>query len=93
MPDKTRSTLNQILNRLRAISLWHLAGITILAEIVTAGMNTIMGIIWWGSISYDLIMIGVVDALVASLVVGTIVLYIIERLRETDRKYHELAER
>jgi PAS domain S-box-containing protein len=93
MSKKTLTSLNQVLRRLRAINLWQLAGITILAEIITAVMNTIMGIIWWGRVSYDLIMIGTVDALVASIVVGTIVLYIIEQLRETDKKYHELAER
>lgn len=93
MSKENHTTLTQVLSRLRAINLWHLALIIILAEIVTAAMNTLMGILWWGSISYDLIMIGVVDALVASLVVGTIVLYIIERLRETDKKYRELFER
>ncbi|MBI5074659.1 MAG: PAS domain S-box protein [Nitrospirae bacterium] len=92
MSTRTHTAQNQVLRRLRAINLWHLALITVLAEIVTAFMNTMMGILWWGSVSYDLIQIGTVDAFVASLVVGTIVLYIIERLRETDRKYRDLVE-
>lgn len=92
MPKKNLATLSQVINRLRAINLRHLAGIIILAEIITAVMNTIMGIIWWGRISSDLIQIGIVDALVASIIVGTIVLYIIEHLRETDKNYRELVE-
>ncbi len=92
MSTKAHTTPNQVLRRLRAIKLWHLAVITVAAEIVTAVMNTIMGIIWWGSVSYDLIMIGTVDAFVASLVVAPIVLYIIEQVRETDKKYRELID-
>jgi len=92
MPKKNLTAPRAVLNRLRAINLWHLALITILAETVTAVMNTIMGILWWGRVSFDLITIGTIDALVASLVVGTIVLYIIEKLRETDKKYRELVE-
>ncbi len=92
MSTKAHTTPNQVLRRLRAIKLWHLALITVAAEIVTAVMNTIMGIIWWGSVSYDLIMIGTVDAFVASLVVAPVVLYIIEQVRETDKKYQELVE-
>ncbi|MBI5632200.1 MAG: PAS domain S-box protein [Nitrospirae bacterium] len=93
MSNKTLTSQNQVLSRIRAVNLYHLAGIIILAEIITAVMNTIMGIIWWGRVSYDLIMIGTVDAFVAAVVVGTVVLSIIEHLRETDRRYHELAER
>ncbi len=92
MSNTALTTPRTVLTRLRAISLWHLAGIVILAEIVTACMNTIMGIIWWDQVSIDLILIGTVDALVAALVVGTIVLYIIEQLRETDKNYRELVE-
>ncbi len=92
MPNKDRIDFRQVLSNIRAINLWHLTIIIILAEIVTAVMNTIMGILWWGSISYDLLMIGVVDAFVAAVVVGIIILYFVDRSHEVNNKYRELVE-
>ncbi len=92
MSKNILANLNQVMRRLRTINLWHLVWIIILSEIVTAVMNTIMGIIWWGSISHDLIQIGTIDALVASIIVGPIVLYIIACSHETDSNYRELVE-
>jgi PAS domain S-box-containing protein len=92
MKEHSPSSSGQILRRLKSINRWHLLWVIVLSEIVTAVMNALMGTLWWGEISYDLIMIGTIDALVAAIVVGTIVLYIIERLRETDKNYRELVE-
>jgi hypothetical protein len=91
MHKRPRVTVREFLNGLRAINYRHLAVIVVLSEIFTAIMNTIMGILWWGTISYDLIMIGTIDAFVVSLLVGTIILYIIKRLHEAEEKYRELV--
>ncbi|MBI5640603.1 MAG: PAS domain S-box protein [Nitrospirae bacterium] len=84
--------IKQIIKRLLSINIWHLVLITVAAEIITAIMNTIMGIVWWGSISYDLIQIGIVDALVASLIIGSIILYVFQLLRESEEKLRQYKD-
>lgn len=43
----------------------------LLAEFLTFIMNIIMGLIWWGRIDRDLLIIGTIDALVVSLIAGS----------------------
>ncbi len=52
---------------------------TVLAEILTAFLNTLLSRIFWGKISPDLLVIGSVDALIVSLVVSSIGIYLIKK--------------
>jgi PAS domain S-box-containing protein len=96
--------LSGVIKKLTRISLWHFVWISVvLAEIFTAIMNVINSIILYGSISYDLMLIGVVDAFFVALIVSTIVIFLIkqmrkieklaeDRLRESEERYRRLIE-
>lgn len=84
--------LKQFINKLRSINLWHLVWITVLAEFFTCIMNAIMGLIWWGRTSTDLLIIGAIDALFVSLIIGPIVIYVFQRLHESEKKYRMLTD-
>jgi len=68
--------------------------VVLFSEILTFIMNTIMGLIWWGRVDKDLLMIGTIDALVVSLIVGAfcigILLYL---LNYNDRLSNLLSQR
>ena len=44
-----------------------------------------MSFIWWGRFSYDLLLIGAVDGFVVALIVSSIVIYFVKKLRENER--------
>ena len=52
---------------------------TVLSEMLTAFMNALLSRIFWGKISLDLLAIGSVDALIVSLVVSSIGIYLIRK--------------
>jgi len=80
------STLGGVVDRFNAINLWHLLWMTVvLAEVFTAAMNTIMSFVWWGRFSSDLVLIGSVDALVVSLLVAPVIIYIVARARRIEK--------
>lgn len=89
-------------SRLKAIKLINLLWLSlVLSEIFTGIMNTIMGLIWWGRIDIDLLLIGSVDAFVVAMIVTAIILLIFnemtaseiraaEALRESEDNYRTL---
>jgi len=52
---------------------------TVMSEILTAFMNALLSIIFWGKISLDLLYIGSIDALIVSVVVSSIGIYLIRK--------------
>lgn len=89
---------NRISQRIFKLKPWHVLLFAIVSsEIITAVMNTIMGVIWWGEISVDLLQIGTVDAFVASLIVSIFVIYIFkysaELTTEKELLQQEVMER
>src|SRR5208337_4643078 len=82
--------LDKILNRLKTIKLWNLLWISlILSEIFTALMNTIMGLLWWGRIDNDLLLIGTVDAFAVGLFVTVIIIIMFREIRNYERQGKE----
>jgi hypothetical protein len=82
--------LTNMIDRLKTISLWHLLWISlVLAEFFTAVMNTVMGLIWWGRIDRDLILIGTVDAFIVALFVSGIIILILRGIRNYERRSEE----
>ncbi|MBU1397899.1 MAG: hypothetical protein KKH85_03245, partial [Proteobacteria bacterium] len=75
---------------------WYLIGIVVvLSEIVTLIMNSINSLIWWGRIDSDLLLIGIIDAFVASVFVGPIAVFIVQHtfnLKDINRKLQEQME-
>ena len=51
--------------------------IIMLSQVLTAMMNTVNGLIWWGRIDRDLLLIGCIDALVVTLLISPIAIYLI----------------
>jgi len=89
-----RWVLESILLGLRRNPWRVLILVVLFSEILTFIMNTIMGLIWWGRVDKDLLMIGTIDALVVSLIVGAfcigILLYL---LNYNDRLSNLLSQR
>ena len=52
---------------------------TVISEILTAFMNVLLSRIFWGNISVDLLAIGSVDALIVSIVVSSIGIYLVKK--------------
>ncbi len=64
------------INWIMKINPWHFLWISILlSELFTLISNTALSLIWWGSISSDLLLIGSIDAFVVSLLVAAIVIF------------------
>lgn len=89
--------LSALLRRTRHWS-WLLVGfVVVLSEIITLIMNSINSLIWWGRIDTDLLLIGTIDAFVASVLVGPIAVFLIRHafnLEDINRQLQEqMAER
>jgi signal transduction histidine kinase len=69
--------------RLRRTNVWNILWVSlILSEILTALMNALLGYLWWGEVSLDLILIGTIDAF---FVAGIVTVLIVLILREYER--------
>jgi two-component system, cell cycle sensor histidine kinase and response regulator CckA len=75
---------------------WYIVGLAIvLSEMVTLAMNSLNSMLWWGRIDTDLLLIGAIDALVASFFVAAIAVFLIRHafnLEDINRKLQEQME-
>jgi signal transduction histidine kinase len=70
--------------------MWNILWMSLLlSEVLTAIMNTVLGYLWWGKVSLDLILIGTIDAFFVAGIVTAVVLLL---FREYDRVEKEAAE-
>ena len=88
----------QIIYKLKTINPWHYIWIILVfAEIMTAFMNTIQSLIWWGRISKELLFIGTIDAFINALIISPIAIYFIKhtaRIEEVNKQLQlEIIER
>ena len=78
--------MSRILKKLESVNPWHFLWVTvILAEIFTTVLNAIQSHLRWGFISYELLTIGVIDALfVPAVVAPVIIIFVMQiaKLRE-----------
>jgi hypothetical protein len=57
---------------------FHLIWIVVGGSVIfSALMNTVQSLIWYGKVSQDLLIIGTVDALVVSLIVSPVIIYLV----------------
>lgn len=80
------------INKIKSLSPWHLVWICVLiSEILTLGANTLQSLLWYGEISYGLLMIGTIDALVVSLIVSGIAIKMLKTIitLELEKKFLE----
>ncbi len=83
-----------LLDRLKTISLWHLLWISVvLSEVFTGIMNATMGLLWWGRIDRDLMIIGSIDAFVVALFVTAILIFLFLGVRAHERSADEAIRR
>ncbi|HHN66092.1 MAG TPA: sensor histidine kinase [Nitrospirae bacterium] len=69
---------------LRSHNPWILFVLIILgSEIITAVMNTILGFVWWGSFSRDLVLIGTIDAFVVPIALMPLVFEFAKTLKSS----------
>ncbi|NOZ59458.1 MAG: HAMP domain-containing histidine kinase [Euryarchaeota archaeon] len=104
MGDTSAPGVSGLVKRLTGMSRWHFIWISILlAEVFTALLNVVNSLVWYGRISYELMLIGVVDAFFVALIVSSIVIYLLEqiekverraenRVRESEERYRRLVE-
>lgn len=90
---------NSLLLNLRGNPWKMIVVVILLAELLTFLMNTLMGLIWWGRVDKDLLIIGIIDALVVSAIVGTftigLILYLVdykERVFSEEKLRHREIE-
>jgi len=89
---KNHTTLPRLFNT------WHFIWLAILfAELFTTVANAIQSLLWYGEISWSLMIIGTIDALVVSLIVAPILFYFIRHTTElntiNEQLHQEIAER
>jgi signal transduction histidine kinase len=76
----------KIVQRLLTINLWHLVWIPVaFFEIFTLVMNSINGLIVYGRIDYNLIMMGIIDAFFAALVISVLIVLFVLELRKSEK--------
>ena len=81
---------NWIIDWLKRTSMWNLVWVSLLlSEVFTFLMNSLMGYLWWGEFSMDLVLIGAVDAFVVALLVTVVLVLIINAYREAEREMEE----
>lgn len=77
-------TLKRFVQKIEEINSWHFLWIgVVFAEFFTFIMNTILSFLWWGRISIDLLLIGTIDAFIVAFLVGTIIIYFVNKIKET----------
>lgn len=77
--EAARGAAQTIAWKIRNSNPWAVVLFAVAAsELLTATMNTVMGILWWGAFSLDLVLIGSVDAFVVSSIVAVIVVFSIQ---------------
>jgi len=81
------------LQKLKQLNPWHFVWISVIfSELITLGLSTLLGRLWWGRVSRETLITGVVDALVVPLIVATVVIYFIKRVIELRQINEQLQE-
>ena len=83
--------ISHAIRKLNTINPWHFLWITVLfAEAFTLILNSLQSLMRWGYISRDLIEIGIIDALVSSFILASVVIYLLKAANEKLKQ--EIAE-
>lgn len=79
--------ISHAIRKLTTINPWHFLWITILfAEALTFILNSVQSLMRWGYISRDLIEIGAIDAFINSLIIASIVIYLLKASNENLKR-------
>ena len=70
--------IERFIHKLKTVNPWHFLWIGILASIIfSLILNTIQSYLWWGFLSRDLLLIGVIDGFFVPLLVAPIIIYFV----------------
>ena len=83
--------IDRIIHKLKTINPWHFLWITILlSEVFGLLFNAIQSYLWWGFLSYDLLLIGAIDCLLLPLLIAPIVIYFVFNASQLEKINKEL---
>jgi PAS domain S-box-containing protein len=78
---------NKYISKLMATKAWKLLfSVVLLSELFTFIINILNSYIWWGKLNLDLLLIGSIDALIVSLIVGGMVILLLNLMRVNESK-------
>jgi signal transduction histidine kinase/CheY-like chemotaxis protein len=84
--------IKKLVYRLETINPWHFIWVSIVfSELLTAGFSALQSYLWWGKLSRELMLGGVVDALLVPLLVAPAVIYIVRNSARLQKLNDRLA--
>ncbi len=76
--DRDNTMIRNILIKLETVNPWHFVWVSVVtSEFLTAGFSALVSYLWWGRISRELMLGGMVDALLVPLLIAPTVIYIV----------------
>ena len=85
--------LKNFMQKIEGLNPWHFLCIGILfSEFFTFIMNSILSVLWWDYISIDLLLIGSIDAFIVAFIVSTIIIYFVNKIKETKISNQKLIK-
>jgi len=85
--------MTKLIEKLKQLNPWHFVWISIVSsELITFVLSVVQGLLWWGSVSRETLIIGAVDSLVVPLIVATLVVYFVKHITELQRSNAQLQE-
>ncbi len=80
------TVIKKLFLKLETVNPWHFVWVSIVtSELLTAGFSAIVSYLWWGKLSRELMLGGVVDALLVPLLISPVVIYIVRNTVQLER--------
>ncbi len=80
------AVIKKLLLKLETVNPWHFVWVSIVtSELLTAGFSAIVSYLLWGRLSRELMLGGVVDALLVPLLISPVVIYIVRNTVRLER--------
>ena len=82
LKEKSGNMFDKLYQKLISISPWHFIWMAVLcSEVFTLTLNLILSPFFFGGISLDLIMVGAIDSFIVSLIVGSLIIYFVNKIK------------
>ena len=84
--------MNRIIHKLQTMNPWHFLWMSILlSEILGIIFNSIQSYLWWGYLSRDLLLMGLIDSLLVPFLVAPFVIYFLKYAKRLEERDENLA--
>jgi len=85
--------ISKLFQKLRNMNSWHFVWISVLmAEALTLVVSVIICVLVWGKVSLDILLVGVVDAFVVSLLIVVVIIYIMRGNDKSEKLNEQLLK-